>query len=138
METKWTKWYAMTSHVIAYRSLELLFGTYTFQFNCFFEDFNCVVTQIGCLSRVLINAKCTNPSPRALQCKPGQALFFMIVKLKSNELHIYVSPRQGRETYCISPCAMKFLIMSSLVRVRRHCFSLCVHLTVCHKLCPIL
>ena len=23
METKWTKWYAMTSHVIAYRSLEL-------------------------------------------------------------------------------------------------------------------
>ena len=30
METKWTKWYAMTSHVIAYRSLELLFGTHTF------------------------------------------------------------------------------------------------------------
>ena len=34
-ETKWTKWYAMTSHVIAYRSLELLFGTHTFHFNCF-------------------------------------------------------------------------------------------------------
>ena len=54
METKWTKWYAMTSHVIAYRSLELLFGTHTFNFNCFFEDFNCVFTQIRCLSRVLI------------------------------------------------------------------------------------
>ena len=53
METKWTKWYAMTSHVIAYRSLELLFGTHTFNFNCFFEDFNCVLTQIRCLSRVL-------------------------------------------------------------------------------------
>ena len=53
METKWTKWYAMTSHVIAYRSLELLFGTHTFHFNCFFDDFNCVFTQIRCLSRVL-------------------------------------------------------------------------------------
>ena len=36
METKWTKWYAMTSHVIAYRSTELLFRTQTFNFNCFF------------------------------------------------------------------------------------------------------
>ena len=43
----------MTSHVIAYQSLELLFGTHTFHFNCFFEDFNCVFTQIRCLSRVL-------------------------------------------------------------------------------------
>ena len=54
METKWTKWYAMTSHVIAYRSLELLFGTHTFHFNCFVDDFNCVFTQIRCLSRVLV------------------------------------------------------------------------------------
>ena len=46
MEMKWTEWYAMTSHVIAYRSLELLFGTHRFNFNCFFEDFSC-------LSRVL-------------------------------------------------------------------------------------
>ena len=53
METKWTKWYAMTLHVIAYRSLELLFEMHTFHFNCFFEDFNCVFTQICCLSRVL-------------------------------------------------------------------------------------
>ena len=53
METKRTKWYAMTSHEIAYRSLELLFGTHTFHFNCFFDDFNCVFTQIHCLSRVL-------------------------------------------------------------------------------------
>ena len=43
----------MTSHVIAYRSLELLFGTHRFHFNCFFEDFNCVFTQKRCLSRVL-------------------------------------------------------------------------------------
>ena len=53
METKWTKWYAMTLHVIAYRSLDLLFGTHTFHFNCFFDDFNYVITQIHCLSRVL-------------------------------------------------------------------------------------
>ena len=39
METKWTKWYATTSHVIAYRSTELLFGMHTFDFNCFFDDF---------------------------------------------------------------------------------------------------
>ena len=56
-ETKWTKWYAITSHVIAYRSLELLFGTHTFHFNSFFDDFNCVFTQIRCLSRVL-NSVC--------------------------------------------------------------------------------
>ena len=54
MEKKWTKWYAMTSHVIAYRLTELLFGTHTFNFNCFFDDFNCVFTQIRCLSRLLI------------------------------------------------------------------------------------
>ena len=54
MEMKLTKWYAMTSHVIAYRSFELLFGTHTFHFNCFFDDFNCVFTQIRCLSRVLM------------------------------------------------------------------------------------
>ena len=53
MEKKWTKWYAMTSHVIAYGSLELLFGTHTFHFNCFFDDFYCVFMQIRCLSRVL-------------------------------------------------------------------------------------
>ena len=45
----------MTSHVIAYRSLELLFGTHTFNFNCFFDDSNCVFTQIRCLSRVLLD-----------------------------------------------------------------------------------
>ena len=33
--------------------LELLFGTQTFHFNCFLEDFNCLFTQIRCLSRVL-------------------------------------------------------------------------------------
>ena len=54
METKWTKWYAMKSHVIAYRSLELLFNMHTFNFNCFFDDFNCAFTQIHCLSRVLM------------------------------------------------------------------------------------
>ena len=44
----------MKSHVIAYRSLELLFGTHTFNFNCFFDDFKSVFTQIHCLSRVLM------------------------------------------------------------------------------------
>ena len=38
MEMKLTKWYAMTSHVIAYRTAELLFGMHTFNFNCFFDD----------------------------------------------------------------------------------------------------
>ena len=46
MEKKWAKWYAMTSHVIAYRSKVLLFGTHAFNFNCFLDDFNCVFTQI--------------------------------------------------------------------------------------------
>ena len=45
METKWTKWYAMTSHVIAYRSLELLFGTHTFHFNCKYAAY------LGCCNR---------------------------------------------------------------------------------------
>ena len=40
--------------VIAYRSLELLFGMHTFHFNCFFEDFICIFTQIRCLSKVLL------------------------------------------------------------------------------------
>ena len=43
----------MTSHVIAYRSTELLFGMHTFNLNCFFDDLNCVFTQIRCLSRLL-------------------------------------------------------------------------------------
>ena len=60
METEWTEWYAMTSHVIAYQSLELLFGTHTFHFNCFFENFNCVFTQIRCLFRVLISCRGSN------------------------------------------------------------------------------
>ena len=57
----------MTSHVIAYRSLELLFGTHTFHFNCFFEDFNCIFTQIRCLSRVLMGCPpVRGNNPRAL------------------------------------------------------------------------
>ena len=48
----------MKSHVIAYRSVGLLFGTHTFHFNCFFDDFNCVFTQIRCLSRVLLDFNC--------------------------------------------------------------------------------
>ena len=44
----------MTSHVIAYRSKELLFGTHVFSFNCFLDDFNCVFMQIHCLSVMLL------------------------------------------------------------------------------------
>ena len=51
---KRTKWYAMASHVIAYRSKELLFGTHAYNFNCFLDDFNCVLTQICCLSVLLV------------------------------------------------------------------------------------
>ena len=47
------QWYAMTSHVIAYRSKKLLFGTHAINFNCFLDDFNCVFMQIGCLSVLL-------------------------------------------------------------------------------------
>ena len=47
------KWYAMTLHVIAYRSNELLFRMHAFNFNCFLDDFNCVFTQISCLSVLL-------------------------------------------------------------------------------------
>ena len=49
----------MTSHVIAYRSTELLFGTHTFNFKCFFEDFNCLFMQIRSLSRLLLYAEST-------------------------------------------------------------------------------
>ena len=42
MEKKWTKWFAMTSHVIAYRQKELLFGTHAFNYtcSCFLDDIN--------------------------------------------------------------------------------------------------
>ena len=45
----------MTSHVIAYRSKELLFGTHAFNFNCILDNFNCVFKQIRCLSVLLMN-----------------------------------------------------------------------------------
>ena len=38
--------------------------------------------------------------------------------------HIYVSPRQGRETYCFSPCVCPSV-----------CLSVC--LSVRHKSCPL-
>ena len=57
METKWTKWYAMTSHVIAYRSSELLYGTHKFNFNCFFDDINCVFTHILILQVCFLKVK---------------------------------------------------------------------------------
>ena len=64
----------MKSHVIAYRLLELLFGTHTFHFNCFFEDFNCVFTQIRCLSRVLKELRLTRVlSNTALRMAQGGA-----------------------------------------------------------------
>ena len=53
MEEKWTKWYAMTSHVIVYSWKELLFGTHAFNFDCFLDDFNYVFTQMRCLSVLL-------------------------------------------------------------------------------------
>ena len=43
----------MDQIVLAYRSTELLFSTHTFNFNCFFDDFNRVFTHIRCLSRLL-------------------------------------------------------------------------------------
>ena len=43
----------MASHVIAYRLKKLLFGKHAFNFNCFLDDFNCVFTQIRCLSVLL-------------------------------------------------------------------------------------
>ena len=33
--------------------VRIAFGTHTFHFNCFFDDLNCIFTQIRCLSRVL-------------------------------------------------------------------------------------
>ena len=55
MEKKWTKWYAMTLHVVAYRSSELLFRTHALNFDCFLDDFNCVFMQTRCLSVLLMN-----------------------------------------------------------------------------------
>ena len=39
--------------MLASKKTELLFGTHTFNFNCIFDDFKCVFTQIHCLSRLL-------------------------------------------------------------------------------------
>ena len=89
METKWTKWYTMTSHVIAYRSLELHFDMHTFNFNCFFDDFNCVFTQTPCLSRLLGKAiffddfNCVFTQTRCLfrQLGKGITLVFIFYKI---------------------------------------------------------
>ena len=43
MKKKWNKWYAMKSHEIAYRSVELLLCTHTFNFDwvgVFLDNFN--------------------------------------------------------------------------------------------------
>ena len=85
METKWTKWYAMTSHVIAYRSSELLYGTHKFNFNCFFDDFNCVFTQIRCLSRLLCNVNDKlNPIKTLLPAAPERLLKIIRCNCKLN------------------------------------------------------
>ena len=63
----------MTSHVIAYRSLKLLFGTHTFHFNCFFDDFYCVFAQIRCLS--------STPASNLGYLAPPPGQFFMGAKL---------------------------------------------------------
>ena len=80
----------MTSHVIAYRSLELLFGTHTLHFNCFFDDFNCIFTQIHCLSRVLVNGKIQGLF-KAFECSSStfQGKFYFQGLFKT-ELHIQV------------------------------------------------
>ena len=43
----------MVRNVIAYHLKELLFGTYTLNFNCLLDDFNCAFKQIRCLSVLL-------------------------------------------------------------------------------------
>ena len=46
-------------------STEFLLGMHTFNFNCFFDGFNCIFTQIRCLSRLLLTPwyrQCTFPS----------------------------------------------------------------------------
>ena len=52
----------MISHVIAYRSAELLFGMHAFNFNCFFYDFNCVFKQIRCICTAQLPRKATSQS----------------------------------------------------------------------------
>ena len=94
------EWYAMTSHVIAYRSTELLFGTHTFNFNCFFGDFNCIFRQIRCLSRLLINSyKATEIIMEALNifCSQPQLLnrnmcvLYICLFICSSVCHTFVS-----------------------------------------------
>ena len=59
----------MTSHVIAYQSMELLFGMHTFNFNCFFDDLIVYLRKyaayLGCCklysSPIIIQSICRNP-----------------------------------------------------------------------------
>ena len=44
----------MVCNVIAYHLKELLLGAHTLNFNCLLDDFNCVFTQIRCLSVLLV------------------------------------------------------------------------------------
>ena len=76
MEKKWTKLYAMTWHVkIICRSKELLFGTHAFNFNCFFDDFNCIFMQICCLS-VLLGLEVETGSTHSYGSPPPQMYCF--------------------------------------------------------------
>ena len=107
-ETKWTKWYAMKSHVIAYRSLELLFGTHTFHFNCFFDDFNCVFTQIRCLSRVLTHWGFQlllkgGRGPSSMETTPGPA--------PSGSAHVLLL-HMTQSSYRICPCVQSPIVFN--------------------------
>ena len=103
METKLTQWYAMTSHVIAYRSTDLLFGTHTFNFNCFFEDFNCVFTQIRCLSRLLISyLELWGPS-----CSTERNQLGKIGRRHSGEHSIEIAPILNLDQWLRRRCHLK-------------------------------
>ena len=73
-ETKWTNWYAMTSHVIAYRLTELLFGTHTFIFNCLLMTFIAYLRKyaayLGCCSTFIASVQ----SRQSLGCSHAHNL----------------------------------------------------------------
>ena len=103
-----TKWYAMTSHVIAYRSTELLFGTHTFNFNCFFDDFNCIFTQIRCLSRLLD----MHSTPPQLFNPVGILTTTYLSKILIGR-YMYIHVRQLRESIAI-------VLITAFVKLFKH------------------
>ena len=91
MEKKWTKWYAMTSHVNAYRSLELLFGTHTFHLiaflRIFIADLRKYTAYLGRCSTVI---KLNTGAKEIQQENPGGPDNSQSIRPENSSSHLYL------------------------------------------------